>query len=64
MWLEDGGRGNEPRKAWKPLETRKGQGKKKKKAFSKVSGKEVSPIHIFGLARETHVSLLPSRTVP
>lgn len=30
-WLEDGGRGNEPRKAWKPLETRKGQEKKKKK---------------------------------
>lgn len=45
-----------------PLETRKGQ--EKKNAFSKVSGKEVNPIHIFGLARETHVSLPPSRTVP
>ena len=44
-----------------PLETRKGQ--EKKKAFSKVSGKEVSPTHTFMLARETHISLLPSRTV-
>lgn len=60
-WLEDGGRGNEPRKAGT---SRNQERPGKKNAFSKVSGKEVNPIHIFGLARETHVSLPPSRTVP
>ena len=61
-WLEDGGRGNEPRKAG----TSRNQERpgKTKKTFSKVSGKEVSPSHTFVLASETHISLPPSRSAP
>lgn len=56
-WLEDGGG------ATSQGTSRNQKRPGKKKAFSKVSGKEVSPMHTFMLARETHISLLPSRTV-